>query len=85
MRKATVDETQALKELVACVRLGNVQRFATGTALALRADSPRSRPVPGPSSAPGDVFDAILDPLFDEDVFLRRMKTQPPMPLGDHC
>ena len=38
-----------------------------------------------PSCYQQRLFDAILDPLFDEDVFLRRMKTQPPMPLGDHC
>ena len=77
MRKANVDETKALKELVACVRLD--------TPLHLRADSPQSRPVAGMSTDPADVFEAILDPLFDEDVYMRRMKTEPPMPLGDHC
>ena len=77
MPKANVEDANTLKELVACVRLD--------TPLHLRADSPQSRPVAGMSTDPADVFEAILDPLFDEDVYMRRMKTEPPMPLGDHC
>ena len=77
MPKANVEDAKALKEQVACVRLD--------TPLHLRADSPQSRPVAGMSTDPADVFEAILDPLFDKDVSMRHMKTEPPMPLGDHC
>ena len=49
------------------------------------SDEPAGPPQEPSSTHYVDLFDAVLDPLFDEDVFMGSEELCPKMPLGDHC
>ena len=69
-----------LKEVVFSVQLVNATRYST-----TESDEPAGSPQEPSSTHYVDIFDAVLDPFFDEDVFMGCDELDPIMPLGDHC
>jgi len=77
--KAGKQYGEQLQELVYKVRLENATRYG-----------PTPLPCPEPPAAAPilttknfrDVFDAVLDPCFDEDVYMGTDELHPAMPLG---
>ena len=79
-KAANTEHEAMLIELVFAVQLVNATRYST-----TESDEPAGPP-PEPSKPHFvDIFDAVLDPFFDEDVFTGRDELDPIMPLGDHC
>ena len=91
--KATPDEVRTLKQLVYAVRLENTRRYDTEAPVpeapvpeapvpeALVLTHTPARPSVQTLVGYSDIFDAVLDPAFNEDEFMG----SPPLPLGDHC
>ena len=74
------DQEAMLKEIVFSVRLVNATRYST-----TESDEPAGPPQEPSSTYFVDLFDAVLDPNFDEDVFIGIEELGPIMPAGDHC
>ena len=78
--KVFEDQEEILKEIVFSVRLVNATRYSV-----TESDEPAGPPQEPSSTHFVDLFDAVLDPFFDEDVFMGSEELGPIMPLGDHC
>ena len=74
------DQEAMLKEIVFSVRLVNATRYST-----TESDEPAGPPQDPSSTYFVDLFDAVLDPFFDEDVFTGSDEIFPVMPIGDPC
>jgi hypothetical protein len=77
--KAGASFSATLQELIYSVRLENATRYGP---------NPNTCPEP-PAAEPvlttknfRNVFDAVLDPFFDEDVYMGTDEMHPAMPLG---
>ena len=74
------DHEERLIELVIAVQLVNATRYSTP-----ESADPAGTPQEPSSRHFLDVFDAVLDPFFDEDVFTGSDEIFPVMPIGDPC
>ena len=82
VQKAHPTVAKVLKKLVHSVRLEN----ATSVLMSATPEQPRAAPLRHPSSDYTALFDAIIDPSFDEDEYMGRAERPPPMlAIGDHC
>ena len=77
--KASLQDAEKLKELVYAVRLENAKRYGTDTNKC--PEPPAEAPVVTTNNY-ADVFAAVLDPFFDEDVYMGTDELHPAMPLG---
>jgi hypothetical protein len=79
-KAANKDHEEMLIDLVFAVQLVNATRYSTP-----ESAEPAGTPQEPSSRHFLDLFDAVLDPFFDEDVYMGSDELFPVMPLGDHC
>ena len=81
--KATREQRSILEQLVHAVRLENTTQYHSEPPVpeAIVLTPTPCRPVVQTCMEYTDIFDAVLDPAFNEDEFM----ASPPLPLGDHC
>jgi len=79
VREAGEEDQNSLQSLVSLVELHNKKNFSPD-----QPDLPRAPPA---ATTPHyeSIFDAVLDPLFDDSMYMASHKTVPRPPLGDHC
>ena len=78
VRKANSDDRGVLDDLVRCVRLEK-SKCVVPDKLELHPGRPSAATTPDYSA----LFNAVLDPLFDEEAYVRSKKLYSRMPLGD--